>query len=88
MGTTLEDHPEILPYLDPSADMANTARIETRNGSYYLIVNQVSEFESDRVVFRREGASFRPARCVGGRHRFRPGGRSSRWMIAGWRRGP
>ena len=60
MAVSVNDHPEIIPYLDHSVAYETSARIVETGVRRLLVVRQVSEFEGDEVVFVERYGKFVP----------------------------
>ena len=49
---SIEDFPEVIPFLDNSDDYVNTVTEANLNGSRLLIVTQAGEIDGGQAVFR------------------------------------
>lgn len=64
MDVRIQEHPEIVQYLDPTLPYGPLATRTVRNGTTILVVRQISEFEGDVVEFVEEGGRFRPVQSL------------------------
>jgi hypothetical protein len=60
MDDSLQDHPEVTGYLDPTPGMKTITSHMVMNGREYLMVRQLSEFEGGMLVFEQVDGKFRP----------------------------